>query len=323
MQDRKMSVTRRRDVADGVVEIELTPQDADQCPSWEAGAHVDLVLPSGLVRQYSICGGAAGEYLTVAVLVDDAGRGGSREVRDHAHPGTVLTVRGPRNHFRLEPAEQYVFVAGGIGITPILAMIKDAVDSGARWSLYYGGRSRSSMAYVAEVEQLGHQSAGRGRVELVPQDERGLLNLEAAISAAPDTAAIYACGPEPMLRALEDHLSGSDCLQRLHLERFSAAEKDSDAIDDGALQVFEVELASSGEVLTVGPDERIIDAVRTLVPDMPFSCEEGYCGSCETGVLEGRPCHRDQLLNQQERDAGDVMMICVGRSFSDRLVLDL
>ncbi|GAB3195679.1 PDR/VanB family oxidoreductase [Nocardioides hungaricus] len=318
---RKMSVRTRRDIAVDVVEVELVPGDGLPCPAWEPGAHVDVVLPSGVVRQYSISGGD-GESIKVAVLRQEDGRGGSVELHDALSEGVVAEIRGPRNHFRLIEVDEYVFVAGGIGITPILAMIRHAEECRSRWTLVYGGRTRGSMAYLPELEELVGSAGDRAALRLVPQDEDGLLDIPAVFEAGNASVPVYACGPEPLLAALESHAEACSAVDRLHLERFGAAPVDLDA-DDGARDHFEIELASSGIVLPVGPDDRVIDVVRTQVPGMPFSCEEGYCGSCETGVLAGLPCHRDQLLSAEEHDANDVMMICVGRAKSDRLVLDL
>ncbi|MEV5898403.1 PDR/VanB family oxidoreductase [Streptomyces sp. NPDC052127] len=321
--DRKAVVARRREVAAGVVELTLTAAAADQEPfgPWESGAHIDLVLPSGAVRQYSLCGHPerSGEYV-VAVLHEPEGRGGSAEVHDQLTEGTALAVRGPRNHFRLAAAQRYLFLAGGIGITPILAMAREASASGAPWTLIYGGRTRDSMAYTEELAEIAALSGGD--VQLVPQDELGHPDFAAAFSGLPTGTAVYACGPEPMLQAAEELSEQLLPAGTLHLERFGAKPQGSNtaAGDDTA---FEVELARSGRTLSVAADRRLIDVVREVAPHVPFSCEEGFCGSCETGVLDGIPDHRDQVLTHDERAANDTMMICVGRCLSKKLVLDL
>jgi ferredoxin-NADP reductase len=320
-QTRAMTVVRRRDVVAGVVELDLAPADGDPCPAWSPGAHVDVVLPSGRLRQYSLCGDPRSGTLRIAVLYEADGRGGSKELHESVTVDQQIAIRGPRNHFELVNADRYLFVAGGIGITPVLAMVREVVDRGGSWTLVYGGRSRASMAYVPELAELEERAGGLGRVRLVPQDEEGLIDLPSVVAGCPVAVPIYACGPEPLLSALEDLLAGTPRQQQLHLERFAATEREP--MPDDGLPAFEVELASSGVLLTVGPEDRIIDVVRAEVPDLPFSCEEGYCGSCETGVLAGLPCHRDQVLTEEERSANDVMMICVGRSRSPRITLDL
>lgn len=320
---RQITLAQRRMLSDCVAELVLEPADGQPFPSWDPGAHIDLFLPSGLVRQYSLCGDPADAgSLHVAVLREVDGRGGSVEVHDVLQPGIELTINGPRNHFQLEDATQYVFVAGGIGITPILAMIRAAVDHGAEWTLYYGGRTARSMAYVDELERFVDKSGGQGQLVLVPEDKLGRLDLDAIVASAAGGIPIYACGPEPLLEALEERAGRDLAPQQLHLERFGAAPGGA-ATDDGALDNFEIVIASSGAVLPVGSNDRMIDVVRTVAPQVPFSCEEGYCGSCETGVLEGLPCHRDTILTDEERASNETMMICVGRALSKRITLDL
>ncbi|MFI6390157.1 PDR/VanB family oxidoreductase [Nonomuraea sp. NPDC050540] len=318
---RQVTVARRRAVAAGVVELTLTDPAHHPLEEWTPGAHIDLVLPSGTVRQYSLCGHGerTGEYV-VAVLREPASRGGSREVHDQLTEGTIVKVRAPRNHFRLVPADRYLFLAGGIGITPILAMIREAVATGTPWTLVYGGRARSSMAYTGELTELAQRS--RGEVRLIPQDELGHPDFAAAFTGLPVGTAVFACGPEPMLRAVEAR--GDELLPpgTLHLERFGAQPKDENE-PAPADRAFEVELARFGRTLTVPADQRLIDVIRKLMPQVPFSCEEGYCGSCETTVLDGVPDHRDQVLSPEERDGNETMMICVGRCLSPKLVLDL
>ncbi|TDD03329.1 oxidoreductase [Saccharopolyspora terrae] len=318
-----MSVTARRELSDGVVELELTHVDGHTI-EWEPGAHLDVVLSSGLVRQYSICGGEGHRgVVRIAVLREEEGRGGSREVHENLHPGTEIGIRGPRNHFRLVEADRYLFIAGGIGITPILAMIDQVTRQRLPWTLLYGGRNRRSMAYVDELTRFRGSAASSAEVIVVPEDEEGRPDLRTALTDLEASTAVYACGPEPLLVALEE--LAEELLEpgQLHLERFGAAQSAVDTTGDGGLDSFEVELASTGEVLQVGPDDRLIDVVRTVEPQVPFSCEEGYCGSCETGVLKGLPCHRDQVLSDEEREQNDTMMICVGRSRTERLTLDL
>ncbi|MCW2718665.1 ferredoxin reductase [Pseudonocardia sp.] len=187
--------------ADGVVSVRLTAPTCEALPAWEPGAHVDLRLPCGLVRQYSLCGppGDAAGY-EVAVLRDPARRGGSRYVHESLRPGDRLGVGRPRNTFALEPAPGYLFVAGGIGITPLLPMIEHAERAGAGWRLLYGGRTRRSMAFLDRLARYGD------RVQVVPEDVRGRLDLDAALVALPGLGAgalVYGCGPEPLLAALE------------------------------------------------------------------------------------------------------------------------
>ena len=304
-------------VAEGVARLTLRRADGAELPVWAPGAHVDLVLGDGLTRQYSLCGDPAERaVLQVAVLREPDGRGGSAYVHDVLAVGDTVHVRGPRNHFALTPARRYVFVAGGIGITPILPMIAAADAAGVDWHLFYGGRTRASMAFRAEL-----QEAHPGRVTVHPQDEHGLLDL-ATILSEPGTdaqdVAVYCCGPEPLLAAVEDRCA-SWPHGALHLERFAPKA----GATDGPRTSFEVELAQSGTVLSVPEDRSILDVVESSGIQVLSSCQEGTCGTCETGVLSGTPDHRDSVLTDDEQAANDTMMICVSRSCSARLVLDL
>lgn len=304
--------------AEGVVSLRLVHPQGRPLPEWAPGAHVDLLLPSGLVRQYSLCGdpGDLSGY-RIAVLRDVEGRGGSLEVHDTALAGREVGVRGPRNHFPLVEVPRYLFLAGGIGITPILAMAHDASRRGVPWRLVYGGRTRATMAFVDELCALPG-----GQVELVPQDECGLLPLERILKSVGGDTAVYCCGPEPLIRAVEEGCGRQLPTGALHVERFSASSVPR-PLEPEPTDSFDVELATSAVVLSVPPDRTVLDVVREIRPDVPSSCEEGFCGACETAVLEGVPEHRDSILTDAERAANTTMMICVGRSLSPRLVLAL
>ncbi|KKD08291.1 PDR/VanB family oxidoreductase [Streptomyces sp. WM6386] len=288
----RLLVASREEAADGVVQLLLEGKDL---PRWEPGAHLDLVLPSGLVRQYSLCGDPAdtSSYTVATRLVTD-GRGGSREVHEQVAEGMELEVRGPRNRFPLVEAPSYVFVAGGIGITPILPMLR-ALPDGAEWRLLYCGRSRESMPFLAELEELDQVTVVAGTPEL------GALDV-------PEDAAVYCCGPEGLMAAVEERFP------QVHLERFTPR-----ATAPGA--AFEVELRRSGRTLAVPADSSVLAAVRRELPNTLYSCEQGFCGTCQQRVLEGEVDHRDELLTDAER--GDSILICVSRARSERLVLDM
>lgn len=305
---RRLIVTERVPVADGVVQLRM---EGPALPRWQPGAHLDLVLPSGLVRQYSLCGDPddPGTY-TVATRLVEGGRGGSREVHEQLREGAEIEVHGPRNRFPLVEAEAYVFVAGGIGITPVLPMLRSLAARGANWRLLYGGRSRGSMPFLDEIEKLGAEG---GRVTVVAQDESGHPDTAAALADIAPGTAVYCCGPEPLMDAVTAALP-EGCT--LHLERFSAAS--ADVADSGA---FEVELHRSGRTVQVGAGQSVLAAVRAELPHVAYSCEQGFCGTCQQRVLEGEIDHRDELLTDDER--GDSMLICVSRCRGGRLVLDL
>lgn len=316
---RELLVRQVRLEADGVVSLELADPSGGLLAPWEPGAHLDLVLPSGLVRQYSLCGDPADRRAyTVAVLREAASRGGSKEIHDTALVGRRLTVRGPRNQFRLVDAERYLFLAGGIGVTPIVPMAALVAGRGRPFRLVYGGRSRASMAFL---DRLGDLCGGA--LEVLPEEEVGWPDLEAIVSDQPAGTAVYCCGPAGMIAAVEEvcgrHLEPG----ALHVERFTAPVAPSgEDLDAEPGETFEVELARSGVVLTVPPDRSLLRVVLEAVPSHLYSCEEGYCGTCEATVLDGDPDHRDTVLTDEEK-AERKMILCVGRSHSPRLVLDL
>ena len=312
----RLRVAEVRDVSDCVRSFRLVAPTSERLPSWRPGAHLELVLPSGLVRHYSLCGdpGYETEY-EIAVLREPQSRGGSAEMHDHVRAGDELTLRGQRNHFGLDPASAYLFIAGGVGITPILPMVRAAARQGARWRLVYGGRSRSSMAFLDRIAVYGHQA-----VDVVPQDERGLPELAREIRAVSGDTLIYACGPEGLLQAVESACADAGRSDSLRLERFAASGEPSPVGQDTA---FEVELRSSGQVVAVPVGTTILEAVRTVLPGTLSSCEEGFCGTCETRILDGTPEHRDTVLSDEERAANETMMICVSRAACPRLVLDM
>jgi ferredoxin-NADP reductase len=302
-------IDRKQTVADGVVLLTLRHPDGDPLPAWEPGAHMDLVLSPGLVRQYSLCGDPADRsVLRLAVLREPDGRGGSHYVHDRLRPGDPVLIRGPRNNFPLVDARRYLFIAGGIGITPILPMLAAAEQRQADWRLVYGGRTRASMAFRDELcRDYGD------RVSIRPQDETGLLDLDSLLSEPEPGTAIYCCGPEPLLAAVEQRCAPGT----LHVERFTPKP------DTGPSVSFEVELAQSGRTLVVPEGKSILEVVEDAGLTVLSSCREGTCGTCETGVLAGTPDHRDSLLTEEEKAAGDTMMICVSRSCGARLVLEL
>lgn len=299
-------------LADGVVALTLRDPHGRPLPPWAPGAHIDLVLPEGTVRQYSLCGDPADrDSWRVAVLREPAGRGGSRYVHEQLSEGTKLTLGGLRNKFALLDSPGYLFIAGGIGITPILPMLAAAEASGARWRLLYGGRSRSSMAFLPELERYGD------RVVIAPQDEVGLLDLPGWLGSPQDDVHVYCCGPEPLLLAVEEN-----CRHwapgTLQVERFHPKSPEAPAAGS-----FEIELAGSGRVLPVPADRSVLDVLEEAGVPILSSCREGTCGTCETVVLDGVPEHRDSLLTDDEQAANDLMYVCVSRARSPRLVLDL
>lgn len=311
-------VVRREQRAQGVVGLTLVGGDGE-LPRWTPGAHIDLILPSGRCRQYSLCGPlTAVDRYEIAVLHEPDGRGGSAEVHTALAVGSHVQYRGPRNRFPLERASSYLFVAGGIGITPLLPMVEAIDVMGIPWRMVYGGRSKASMAFVDVLDVY------RGNVELVPEDEAGLIDVHGIVAtacAADPGVAIYTCGPAPLIDAMQRAVDEVGAAP-LHFERFAAVHHQMDL--DGAVResAFEVQLGPGGPLVPVGREQSILAAVLDAGADVLFSCEEGTCGSCQTTVLAGEVDHRDELLTPQER-ADRQMLICVSRCASGPLVLDI
>lgn len=306
--------------AERVRSLELASPDGSSLPSWDPGAHIDVVLPSGLVRQYSLCSDP-GDTRTyrIAVLEVPAGRGGSAEVHRGISVGQRLQISTPRTTFPLVPASRYLVIAAGIGVTPMLSIAAALAKRGEPVQFVYAGASLARMALVDEV--LALRAAGVN-VWVNADDTRGRVNFAGLIDASADST-VYACGPSGLLDSLRRLMAERH--QPLFVERFgqgtpTTVQGADDVSDRGG---FEVELARSELVVEVAPDRSILDAVRTAGVDPPSSCEQGVCGTCETKVLSGEVDHRDQLLSPAERAAGATMMICVSRARSPRLVLDL
>jgi ferredoxin-NADP reductase len=306
-------VSDRRFVAEGVVALTLQHPVGAELPAWAPGAHIELILTAEFTRQYSLCGTPEdrGRW-RIGVLREPNGRGGSAHVHDNLTVGTTVRVRGPRNHFRLEPARRYRFIAGGIGITPLLPMVAAAEAARADWTLTYGGRTQRSMGFVDELTAYG------GRVTLRPQDKFGLLDLGGLLGRPTTDTLVYCCGPGTLLDAVERHCSAWQP-GLLRVERFTP----KDQYEPLHSHAFDVELASTGINLAVPADHSILEVLEDAGVQVLSSCRGGTCGTCETPVLAGDIDHRDSLLSDEEKAAGDTMLICVSRAAGAKLVLDV
>jgi len=305
-------VTARTRAAEAVDLFELAAADGSPLPRWQPGAHVDVALPTGEVRQYSLCGDPAADGWRIGVLRETDGRGGSAWLHENLAVGDTVRLAGPRNHFEFEPRRgtSYVFVAGGVGITPISAMARAAAAAGLDYVLHYAGRSRSTMALIDELAALHGE-----RLVLHVADEGGRLDVEALFAALAPFTTTYCCGPERLVAAVEAAGAG----RQVVVERFEAK-----AVGEPVRhESFEVELAGSGLTVTVPPDRSVLDVVEEAGVLVLSSCREGTCGTCETTVLEGEVDHRDSILTPDEQAAGDRMFLCVSRAACPRLVLDL
>lgn len=304
--------------AEGIRSFDLRPvPPLRELPPFTAGAHIDLHLPNGLIRSYSLLNppGETHRYL-IAVNRDPNSRGGSRYLHEALQVGDVLTAGMPRNNFPLDEAASHsIFIAGGIGITPMWCMIQRLEQIGRPWTLHYAARTRRNAALLGAIGEV----AGKGgRVELTFDAEPGgvMLDLAAIVEQAPPDAHLYCCGPVPMLECFERAAAGRSA-GTVHVEYFAAKDKPDTA---GG---FIVELARSGTTIFVPAGKTILDALLDEGVGVDYSCQEGICGMCEVRVLEGDPEHRDLVLSAEEKARNDSMMICCSGARSSKLVLDI
>jgi ferredoxin-NADP reductase len=310
----RLKVIRIAMEADAVVSLELGNVDGRPLPAWQPGAHVDLLLANGLVRQYSLCGSCADRHIwQVAVLHAPSSRGGSSFIHQNIGVGEEILVTGLRNNFSLVEANRYLFVAGGIGITPILPMLESATLTGKSWRLVYGGRSRRSMAFLDRIKRYDPRN-----VELLPQDEFGQIEVRSLLSELEPATPVYCCGPAGLIDAVEDACRLSPPIE-LYRERFVASDRGNE-MEDGS---FEVRLALSGKVIHVPAEQSLLSALEDAGCKITNSCRAGICGTCLLKVLDGTPDHRDDLLDDVQREGGAMILPCVSRSKSRHLVLEI
>ena len=308
--DLRVECMRRE--SDRVMSLLLRDPDGGALPAWAPGAHIDVRL-NHVVRQYSLCGRPDDRLAyRIAVLREERSRGGSAYVHDSLRPGDIVKVGGPRNHFQLDDYAEYLFIAGGIGITPILPMVAAVAIKDVPWRLFYGGRTRGSLAFRGELERYG------GHVQVMPEDEYGLLDLDAILSFPRKGIGIYVCGPEGLLQAAE-HRCERWLPDALHLERFQPTSRLDPAGETG----FVVLCHRSGRVVAVPPGVTLLEALEAAGIRLNNSCREGICGSCQVGVLDGAVEHRDSVLSAGEREDSKWMMACVSRAAGGRLTLDV
>ncbi|WP_149360381.1 FAD-dependent monooxygenase [Lolliginicoccus suaedae] len=304
-------ISRASTITPAVRMIELERSDGGQWPEWAPGAHIDVRLPSGKLRQYSLCGDRENRRsLSIAVLREQQGKGGSIELHELAE-GASITVGGPRNNFALADAPEYLFIAGGIGITPMLPMIAAAEAAAKPWRLLYRARSSERMPYAAELsQQYG------SKVVLSDAARADRPDIASRLAALPPGAAVYCCGPSTLMDAVVAHAASREDITA-HIERFVPTARSS-----GEDHPFEVVMEASRATVQVPVGTTMLDAMRSITPDLPASCENGLCGSCEVAVLRGRPEHRDDIIQPGERSRTDIMYPCVSRSHDACLAID-
>lgn len=315
------------DVAVDIKSFALQSANGEPLPAWDPGAHIEVRVPSQGVRHYSLCGRPSDtDRYVIAVLRESpiTARGGSEFLHTQVRVGDYLEIGAPRNHFPLVDRDaEYVLVAGGIGITPLLPMVRELNARQRNWRLVYGGRSMESMAFLQNLGEFPSD-----RVTFVDESEKGRIDVASIISAVRPGALVYCCGPTGLIKAVQTECAAREDVE-LRTETFGWPQAGQDHLpEDEHTDVqndapFTVELKRTGTCFTIEPGESVLDRVLEAVPDYTYSCEEGYCGSCETRVLEGVPVHRDTVLTPEMRESGKTMMICVSGCASQRLVLDI
>ncbi|MFS4551587.1 PDR/VanB family oxidoreductase [Comamonas resistens] len=315
----EVRIACKQDEAQGICSLELLPLDGQTLPVFSAGSHIDVHLPGGLVRQYSLSNDCAeADRYVIAVLREPASRGGSAAVHEQLQAGQQITISAPRNHFALHrPAQKHLLLAGGIGITPILAMARDLARESADFELHYCGRARERMAFADVIEAAPW--AGKAQLHVDEASGKSALDLGALLQPVQPGVHLYVCGPKGFMDAVLDTARAAGWPQeQLHYE-FFAGEVEHRADDES----FEVEVASTGQVVRVTPEQTVVQALESIGICVQTSCEQGVCGTCLTRVISGQPDHRDMYLTEEEQAANDQFLPCCSRARSARLVLEL
>lgn len=321
VEQRELRVTQMTLEADGVLSLRLSRIEGNKpLPAWDPGAHIDVYVPDGTTRQYSLCGDPRDlSCWQIAVLREPEGRGGSAFIHDELRVGDRLLVTRPKQTFALEDAPYHALVAGGVGITPIMAFAEHLDREGRPFRLVYGGRTEGSMAFRERLGALGD------RVTFLAEDRDGRPDLDEVVKQLPDGGLIYVCGPLALLRAVQSaaeaaHGPDQDLVRFELFSRTGVEPKESVPLDGDS---YELVLARSGHSLRMKPDANILETVLALGIEVENDCRDGICGSCVTPVLAGTVDHRDLVLTRKEQAAMDQMMICCSKPACERLELDL
>jgi vanillate monooxygenase ferredoxin subunit len=318
MEQLAVKVLRKKQEAMDIASFELAREDGGPLPGFSAGSHIDVQLPGGLTRQYSLCNDAAEQHrYRIAVLRDPGSRGGSIAMHDQVREGDVIHISEPRNHFPLQHATRSLLFAGGIGVTPLLCMAQRLATIGADFTLHYSTRSADRTAFKDEIAQ----SRFAANVEFHHDDGGAAqtLNLPVALGAYDEGTHIYVCGPTGYINHVVQVAQGMGWpSSRIHLEYFAAAPQDT-----AADQAFDVKLASTGKTYRIAADQTVVHALQEQGIDILTSCEQGVCGTCITRVLEGEPDHRDLYFTDEEKSKNDQFTPCCSRARTPLLVLDI
>jgi vanillate O-demethylase ferredoxin subunit len=315
----RVKVARKAVEAEGICSFELVSADGAALPTFSAGSHIDVHLPNGLVRPYSLCNDPAQTHrYLIAVLLEPASRGGSQAMHAQVHEGDELIISPPRNHFALaHEAKRHLLLAGGIGITPLLCMAEHLAATGGVFHMHYCTRSRARTAFASRLEASSFAAQVQFHHDDGPPEQQ--FQLDAVLAGADAQTHLYVCGPQGFMDAVLGAARARGWPEsRLHYECFSA-----EPVSTEGDRAFEVVLASSGRVVPVPAGQTVVQALASCGIDVMVSCEQGVCGTCLTRVLDGQIDHRDAYLTPEERAAGDQFTPCVSRAKSARLVLDL
>jgi vanillate monooxygenase ferredoxin subunit len=318
MTQLEVKVLRKNQEAEGIASFELARLDGRPLPPFSAGSHIDVQVPGGLTRQYSLCNDVQDSHVyRIAVLRDAASRGGSVAMHDRLHEGDVLSISEPRNHFPLVHAVRTILFAGGIGITPLLCMAQRLSATGSEFELHYCTRSRTKTAFVDEIAASPFASRVHYHFDDGPDDQK--LQLAPMLAQPEAQTHLYICGPAGFIQHVTDWAKGYGWpAGQIHVEYFAAAPQDTRA--DSA---FEVKIASSGRLVTVPADKTVVQALAAEGIEVLTSCEQGVCGTCITRVLDGECDHRDMYFTDEEKAKNDQFTPCCSRAKTSLLVLDL
>ena len=318
MNHLEVKIVRKTKEAVDIVSFELARTDGAPLPPFSAGSHVDVHIPGGLTRQYSLCNDAVEQHrYRIAVLRDPASRGGSIAMHDNLNVGDVIHISAPKNHFPLEHAQHTLLFAGGIGVTPLLCMAQRLAAIKADFTLHYCTRSAERTAFRDEINASAFADHVRFHFDSGPAEQK--LDLQMALANVESGTHIYVCGPTGFIEhVLATAKSKGWASEQIHVEYFGAVAQDTSG-DNG----FEVKIASTGKTYAVGPDQNIVQVLKDHGVEILTSCEQGVCGTCITRILEGEPDHRDMYFTDAEKARNDQFTPCCSRSKSKILVLDL